>query len=849
MLPHPISLGSNRFRWVLIDFIPGGLKGIKEPPDDSNSVMIKLKLFTSCNAVVNSYPDFFISGKNHCDEPSNSILKTANLIQIKGLTTQGAFSINLETQDLKDCSDETTLRVLILKKDTSLLNDSLQIILPRGLQYKLNSIANIKNMPTKNPSIAVESGSESLYFGLLDSLHVNDSIAFTLKVYGLKNILCSEQMITALTYVRDSTVCSATQSFCDVFIESGADEILIDQKTGSFNLDSFSLSTNKDSLNYDLKFKYKLKDIGLFSDSIICIGLYEDLNTNQKLEGTDPLIDTFCIDINKITSDGTYPFENIIDRSKLKSCNYLLASLPSNCICDLDTLAVSLSLTQVYHFKDSSCVGSAFNLGITSDPTKKYKWIKGTVPCDTCSLILVTFNSTGSRDTLLNYTLHEIDKNGCAAEYKYQIKITKPDAGVDKSVSCILLPGGSAIMSATGKGSWTTQAGNPGTAIINTPTLARTTMTSFSAAGTYNFIWTDDSGCMDTVSVLVTSKPDAGTDAAICTELPGGTVSLIATGIGNWSSQIGNPGISIITNPNSSTTTVTSFTIKGIYNYIWTNANGCNDTVRVVVSPNPEGKDSLLESCPGELITLDAGTRIKYLWKGDSINDPLSYQQKILNDKDQTIYLSFKDSLNCSGEDTFYIHPLIDTTKIYLYRDSMFVQSGDTSILPIGGSVIYCIIGGKVVRWEPNKALDCNDCPCVKITPEENTSYSVTVNDSFNCPHVFLFTVILAPINCDTSNVFLPNAFSPNNDTKNDILFVRCQFLDDKKEIPVINKMHLGIYNRWGEKVFESFDIDYGWDGTFKGELLPPDVYGYFLEAECIGGKKYFKKGNVSLLK
>jgi gliding motility-associated-like protein len=64
-----------------------------------------------------------------------------------------------------------------------------------------------------------------------------------------------------------------------------------------------------------------------------------------------------------------------------------------------------------------------------------------------------------------------------------------------------------------------------------------------------------------------------------------------------------------------------------------------------------------------------------------------------------------------------------------------------------------------------------------------------------------------------------------------------------------IDKILLRIYNRWGQLVFQSNNINVGWDGYFNGKPLPPDVFGYYLEAYCIGGEKFIKKGNISLLK
>jgi gliding motility-associated-like protein len=86
----------------------------------------------------------------------------------------------------------------------------------------------------------------------------------------------------------------------------------------------------------------------------------------------------------------------------------------------------------------------------------------------------------------------------------------------------------------------------------------------------------------------------------------------------------------------------------------------------------------------------------------------------------------------------------------------------------------------------------------------------------------------------------VPNAFSPNGDLLNDGLFVRGNSIDE---------LHFVIYNRWGEKVFETRDQSIPWDGTYKGKPLSPDVYAYYLEVRCFNGETYFEKGNISLIR
>ncbi len=57
------------------------------------------------------------------------------------------------------------------------------------------------------------------------------------------------------------------------------------------------------------------------------------------------------------------------------------------------------------------------------------------------------------------------------------------------------------------------------------------------------------------------------------------------------------------------------------------------------------------------------------------------------------------------------------------------------------------------------------------------------------------------------------------------------------------------MYNRWGEKVFETTDQSVGWDGYFRDRAVDPDVFVYYLDATCLGGATYFEKGNITVLR
>ena len=57
------------------------------------------------------------------------------------------------------------------------------------------------------------------------------------------------------------------------------------------------------------------------------------------------------------------------------------------------------------------------------------------------------------------------------------------------------------------------------------------------------------------------------------------------------------------------------------------------------------------------------------------------------------------------------------------------------------------------------------------------------------------------------------------------------------------------IFNRWGEKIFETNTIEEGWDGTYKGEALNTGVYVYRLEGKTYDGKSFSSKGNITLIR
>lgn len=144
------------------------------------------------------------------------------------------------------------------------------------------------------------------------------------------------------------------------------------------------------------------------------------------------------------------------------------------------------------------------------------------------------------------------------------------------------------------------------------------------------------------------------------------------------------------------------------------------------------------------------------------------------------------------------------------------------------------------VEWQEDNTLEDNMDGTAIVFPTENgTNYAATISSEI-APQCSVIRDTAIWIGCDDDAVFIPNAFSPNSDGVNDILFVR--------GADGFESMNLIVYNRWGEKVFETSNPDIGWDGRYKGKELGPDVFGYYLTVTCPSDIINLK-GNVTLLK
>jgi len=164
--------------------------------------------------------------------------------------------------------------------------------------------------------------------------------------------------------------------------------------------------------------------------------------------------------------------------------------------------------------------------------------------------------------------------------------------------------------------------------------------------------------------------------------------------------------------------------------------------------------------------------------------------------------------------------------------DEIQIEQGESANL----NPIYLGPNPDGIMWFPLENIDCGNCLETTVSPELTTLYNLEIAVTQNCVVTDSILIIVNP-----AGLFLPTAFSPNNDGAND----EFRPLNDNLE-----SYNISIYNRWGELVYRSDDFLEGWDGIYKGQNAGIGVYTYSAEYrfENQTENKSFS-GNVTLIR
>ena len=376
-------------------------------------------------------------------------------------------------------------------------------------------------------------------------------------------------------------------------------------------------------------------------------------------------------------------------------------------------------------------------------------------------------------------------------------------------------------------------------AVTTTSNVQNPTNICYDVAGTYQveLTVTDDNGNdVETKVNYITVNPSPVVTA---TAAPNDTICL-----GEDVTLTGG-GASTLTWDNGVTDGV-AFTPAGTTTYTVTGTDaGCSTDFSIEVVVN--NCDSLVADwsidgiasdtviCQYECVTLtdeSSGDPQQWLWSLNGAADP-----DTLYTQNPTVCFDSVGVFNINlqvigGGDTSEFSQLITVLS------GPLVIAGVDTIIIVGGMADLMATGSSTGTWEwtPDYNIGCTNCQVTTADPYETTVYTATLTDSVGCTGWDTVKVFVNFIEA----IDVPTAFSPNGDGNNDILFVKGIGIESVK---------FSIYNRYGQKVFETDDQNIGWDGTFNGRDENSGVFAWLLEYQLVNGRTGLLKGNTTLIR
>lgn len=381
------------------------------------------------------------------------------------------------------------------------------------------------------------------------------------------------------------------------------------------------------------------------------------------------------------------------------------------------------------------------------------------------------------------------------------------------------------------------------TSVIFNPIL------TYDSAGVYDvFLYVTDSICLLTdtakITITVTDSIQLSVDADVDLCIPM-LLTFTANTNGTATSFVWSSSINFTDTLNISVTDSTlSVTPQSDVTYyvMVDNPGGCSqiDSVQVHFTSSDlilSANDSI---CLGDttLITalnINPLINFSYVWSPDSVIATPSTTNTVLvqPNTSQFVYVTATASNGCVINDSILIAvSYINSANVSASSSETIIPEGDTVLL-IGTPSGYSYL------WDPIIGIENPTAQQTEAVVDHTTIYTLFVTDGI-CMRSDTVLVTTFTFLCEDPYVFVPNAFSPNGDNENDVLYVRGK---------MIKEMTFRVFDRWGEMIFESTDRAHGWDGTFRGKKMDPDVYDYYLQVTCIDDVETIIKGNITLLK
>jgi gliding motility-associated-like protein len=236
------------------------------------------------------------------------------------------------------------------------------------------------------------------------------------------------------------------------------------------------------------------------------------------------------------------------------------------------------------------------------------------------------------------------------------------------------------------------------------------------------------------------------------------------------------------------------------------------------------GNDTLL--CTTSEYTLSQPGFTQYLWQDGSESNSFEVTE--------SGKYTLQATSNAGCVDT-------DTVQIQLVSPTLSASASPSTLILGDTAQLTAVSDATSYLWTPSEGLSCSDCPNPLVTPVDDIDidYIVFATDSFGC-RISDTVTITVDIRCN--EVFIPTIFSPNKKgpEANETF---CVYSD------CVEQFKLVIHNRWGQRIFETENINTCWDGSFNGQEAQSGVYAFNVYLRQLDGVVINKTGTITLVK
>jgi gliding motility-associated-like protein len=562
---------------------------------------------------------------------------------------------------------------------------------------------------------------------------------------------------------------------------------------------------------------HKAASIRVTDDTIVCPGAEVVLQASGAVTYQwEPAFDLSCTVCDAPTVTATSARQYIV-----------LARDQNGCVIS-DTVRIELAPLPggIISFPDTVCAGTAVQL--QAEANHQYKWS----PAASLSSDDI-YNPIATPDENTTYRVTVTNQYGCSVTDSVTI-IVNAYPNVNFPDTLEICRGESTVITADTQYSYQWLP-TSGLSCTDCPHPVANPMQSTLYIAAISSV----TGCtiLDSLYLKVNPLPfvHAGNDQRICRN---DSIILQAAALDKmevvWHPPAGLSNRYVL-NPKASPTSST------VYRIAVTDSNGCTNADEVFVEVIDKVSfylDDTIIVCKGTTVTLKPDSlltgnmNIRYIWHPHMLFEDIHAPEQTFLPRQDEIITLIVESGKCVPHMQHVFVDVLPTPSVTI-RAPEYVIAGERF------QITASAFRADMYEWQPDSNLSCASCAEVWASIQKPTTLHVKVTADNGCiAEDTAYVKVVA--HCGTS-VFIPNAFSPNGDEINDRLCIR--------SLEWYGLRVFRIFNRWGQLIFETDNVNECWDGYFNGKPVNPDVYVYYVEGICLNGQHRLLKGNITVIR